>query len=299
MFRTPIPNAERSMLENFDTGQLLGLFESFLNTGSRAVDYGRLSDVWGTLFSELYLSGEELINEMQQGEHRLGEENELMLRKFVSADCRNGGLFVLNVIKKGGKIDRAALIMIADLGELAGIEHNGTTAIHLLADACDKGLRPALIQKAGNRLLTCVYDRRGIPVIFTIFALGDLCMYDLDAITKVFSKKELENVMCRNRTGKTALTVFTEIAQSLKSHAPLERHPFFKGSAIKDTDSDRMIGTEIKISPATKTASRVPAEAAGSKKGERGKETMTGVSVPTESVSPDDIPDTVRNQKTR
>jgi hypothetical protein len=248
MFRTPIPNADRSRLENCGSQELLRLFAYCLKTGFRAVDYSRLSDAWGTLFSGLYLSSEELVDEMQSKEHRLGDENERMLREFIREDCQNRGLFVLNVIKKGGNIDRAALIMIADLEDLAEIRHDGTTAIHLLADACDKGVRPALIQKAGKRLLSRLYDRRGIPVIFTIFALGDLSTSDLDALAKVFSKDELKNTMCRNRTGKNALTVFTEIAMSLKSHGSLERHMFFKVPAIKDTDADRKTGTKVKFS---------------------------------------------------
>lgn len=238
MFRTPIPNAAQSLLENFGTDQLLGLFASSGKTGSRLIDNSLLSDAWGTLFSELYLSAEELVDEMQRGEHRLDEENEGMLREFIRADCRSGGLFVLNVINKGGKIDRAALIMIADLDDFAGIEYNSTTAIHLLADTCDKWVRPALIRKAGQRLLSSVYDRRGIPVIFTIFSLGDICMSDLEALAKMFSKDDMKNIMCRSRTGKTALTVFAEIALSLKSHASLERHTFFGPSFLKDTDID-------------------------------------------------------------
>jgi hypothetical protein len=233
MFRTPIPNADLSRLENFRTDQLLGLFAFCGKTGSRVVDNSLLSDAWGTLFSILYLSAEELVDEMQRGEHRLDADNEDMLREFIRADCRNGGLFVLNVIHKGGKIDRAALIMIADLDEFAGIEYNGSTALHLLADTCDKWVRPALIRKAGPRLLSSVYDCRGIPVIFTIYSLGDISLSDLDALAKVFSKEELKNVMCRN-----ALTVFTEIALSLKSHASLERHTFFRHSPQKDTDVD-------------------------------------------------------------
>ena len=238
MFRTPIPNAEQSWLENFGTDQLLSLFASCRNTGSRAVDYSRLSDAWGMLFSNLYLSAEELVDEMQRGEHRLDTENEGMLREFIRADCRSGGLFVLNVIKKGGKTDRAALIMIADLNNLAGIEYNGTTAIHLLADSCDKGVRPALIRKAGMRLLSSVYDSRGIPVIFTIYSLGDISVSDLEALARVFSEDDLKKTMCKNRTGKNALTVFSEIALSLKSHASLDRHMFFKPSAMKDSDID-------------------------------------------------------------
>jgi hypothetical protein len=83
-----------------------------------------------------------------------------------------------------------------------------------------------------------VYDRRGIPVIFTIYSLGDICLSDLDALARVFSKDDLKKIMCKSRTGKNALTVFNEIALSLKSHASLERHVFFRPSAMKDTDVD-------------------------------------------------------------
>ena len=70
----------------------------------------------------MFLSAEELVDEMQSGEQRLGDGEKRMLREFIKADCANGGAFVLNVIKKGGNIDPAALIMIADLEDLAGID---------------------------------------------------------------------------------------------------------------------------------------------------------------------------------
>lgn len=236
MFRTPIPNADLSRLESFGSEQLLQIFGSFLKAGPGRANFGQLSDAWGTLFSDLYLSAEELVDEMQSGAHRISGEDERMLQEFIRTDCANGGFFVLNVIKKGGKIDRAALIMIADLEDLAGLEFSGTTAIHLLADACDKGVRPALLTRAGKRLLSSVYDSRGIPVIFTLFALGDLSIHDLNAIENVFSEDELKTVMCRNRTGKNALTVFSEISMSLKRRPSLDRHTFFKTPSVKDTD---------------------------------------------------------------
>ena len=191
MLRSPIPNAEQAILENIGSAQLITLFESCLKTGLRGTNVRQLAEAWGTLFSNHYLSAEELVDEMQRGEQRLGARNEQILKEFVKADCRSGGVFVLNVIKKGGNLDRAALIMIADLEDLAGIEHNGTTAIHLLADACDKWVRPALIRRAGKRLLSGVFDSRGIPVIFTIFSLGDLSLHDLDAIAALYFKTRM------------------------------------------------------------------------------------------------------------
>ena len=122
MFRSPIPNAEQAILENIGSAQLITLFESCLKTGLRGTNVRQLAEAWGTLFSNHYLSAEELVDEMQRGEQRLGARNEQILKEFVKADCRSGGVFVLNVIKKGGNIDRAALIMIADLEDLAGID---------------------------------------------------------------------------------------------------------------------------------------------------------------------------------
>lgn len=207
MLRTPIPNAHLARLEDCDPAELLGRFEYCLKTGSKKTEYGLLADAWGKLFSDLYLTPEELVDEMSHGKHRLSGDQESMLREFVRADCANVGSFVVKVIKNGGKIDRAALIMLADLEELAGIEYNGMTAIHLLVDACDKKIRPTLIRKMGKRLLSQVYDRRGIPTIFLIFSLVDIYGDDLDAIAGIFSNDELRNIMSKSRTGNNALDV--------------------------------------------------------------------------------------------
>jgi hypothetical protein len=130
------------------------------------------------------------------------------------------------VISKGGNIERAALIMIADFADSASVEHNGTTALHLLAEACDKRVRPVIIERAGKRLLSSVYGQRDLPVLFSIFSLTDLCREDLDAIAKVFSRDELRRVMSRNRMGRNALEVFLEAAAKLNRYAPLERNRF-------------------------------------------------------------------------
>lgn len=244
MLRTPPPNAEMSRLETCGSEQLLGLFASSIKTGSSQQKINQLSDAWGTLFSDMFLSAEELVDEMKGGQHRLGKDNERMLGGFIKVDCSGGGAFVLNVIKKGGNIDRAALIMIADLADLAGVEHNGTTAIHLLVDACDKKVRPALIRRAG-RLLFCVYDSRGIPAIFSILSLTDLGKSDLDAVREVFSRDELRNIKTRNHSGKSALEVFTGISQSLKNHAPPERNTFSKTHAVKTMNNEGNVRAQL------------------------------------------------------
>jgi hypothetical protein len=245
MFRTPIPTTEISQLENCSPEQLLAIFESCVQNGFRRMETGLISGAWGMLFSHYYLSAEELVEEVESGEHRLGEAREQMLRVFIKADCARGSPFVMDVIRKGGKIDRAALIMIAELEDLATIELNGTTALHLLADACDKGVRPALIRRAGKRLLSQVFDRRGIPVIFSIYALGDLSTYDLKAIAKVYSRDELRQVMSRNRSGKNALTVFDELSAGLKIRASMDRNTFFKTNALKSTNTEGELRSQV------------------------------------------------------
>ncbi|MDO9549798.1 MAG: hypothetical protein Q7J03_02380 [Methanoregula sp.] len=233
------------MMENLSSEQILTLFEACLKTGSNRNIYSQLPDAWGTLFSEMYLSAEDLVDEMKSGKHKIGEKKESMLREFIRADCASGGAFVKTVIKKGGKIDRAALIMIADLECFGGVEVNGTTAIHQLTDACDKGVRPALIEKAGNKLLSRVYDTRGLPVLFLLFGLTDISTYDLDAIAKVFSKEDLRKIMNSNRTGKDAFTVFTEVSNSLKCHAPRERNKFFVSHAVKSTNMESDLRMQV------------------------------------------------------
>ena len=132
MLRTPLPNAHLSRLEMCGSAELLEIFRFCLKSGTKKNDFGQLSNAWGKLFSDISLTAEELTDEMQQGKHRLSDAQERMLREFIRADCAGTGSFIVKVIKNGGKIDRAALIMFADLEDLASIEHNGMTAIHLL-----------------------------------------------------------------------------------------------------------------------------------------------------------------------
>jgi hypothetical protein len=242
MLRTPLPNSDLARLENCRPVELLGMFETSLKTGSKRPAFVPLPDAWGRLFSELFLSAEELVDRMERGEYRLRDDQVLMLREFIRADCLTGGSFTLDVIKSGGKIDRAALVMIADLEDLAGTGLNGTTAIHLLADACDKRIRPALIRKAGKRLLSVLYDQRGLPVIFSIFSLCDLGSEDLDAVASVFSRDELRNIMSKNRAGNTALDIFTSLSASMKRYPRMERNALMRNAfhipAAKDAKED-------------------------------------------------------------
>ncbi len=233
------------MLENCSSEQLLGIFASCLNKESRKIPNDQLPEAWGTLFSHLFLSADEMVDEMQRGENRMSEDIIHLLRSFIKMDCESGGYFALNIIKKGGKTDRAALIMIADLESIAALEYDGTTAIHQLTEACDKRMRPALIGRAGKRLLSRVFDSRGLPVLFTLFSLNDLCMQDLAAVSKVFSKDELRVVMNKNRTGKNALKVFIEILPRLKNHPPGERNKFLVTNAVKSTNTEGSIRSQV------------------------------------------------------
>jgi hypothetical protein len=241
VLRTPSPNAHLSKLERCGSAELLGIFDTCLTTGSKKSPYGPLAAVWGRLFSELFLSAEELIDEMQRGTDRFSNEHERMLQEFVKADCASGGSFVMNIIKTGGKIDRAALIMIADPEDLVGFEYNGKMALHHLIEICDKRVRPVLIRKAGKRLQ--IFDRRDIPLIFSIFGLCDLGVDDLDAIASVFSDEELKNIMGRKRNGRTAFEVFNTASTMIRRYNPRERNEIMERNAFyipaaKDTKKE-------------------------------------------------------------
>ncbi len=238
MIYTPIPTTNIMQMEKYTPDQLLSIFETCLKTGSLKAQHGLLYDAWATLFSKLYLTPEELIDSMENGEHRLGVENEQILREFIKADCATRGIFVLNVIKKGGMMDRAALIMIADLTDLAGFEHERSTGLHMLVTACDKRVRPALIKKAGKELLSNVYDYRDIPALFVVLGLSDLSVADLDAIEKVFSKEDLRQVMSRRRMGRNALEVFYEFSPGIRQYGSRDRNVFSINPAIKTTNME-------------------------------------------------------------
>jgi len=220
--RTPMPHSSLLSLERSTPQQLLELFESTLVEGSKKPDVRILSSAWGILFSGLFLSGTDVQNEIDT----ISRENREMLKKVIRADCTRGGRFVFTIIRKGGKIDRAALIMIADFRYLAGIEQDGITAIHMLAKVCDKNIRPVFIERAGKKLLSELYDSDGIPPLFTILGLGNLSVYDLEAIEKVFSHEDLKQVMAKNRTGRNAFEAFTEISDRLRENLAHQRKTF-------------------------------------------------------------------------
>ncbi len=225
LLHTPIPHSLFSSLESSTPAQLLELFESSLKPGSKNADPRILTSAWGVLFSSLFLSSMDVQCEI----HKISRENQAMLRNVVKADCARSGKFVFNVIKKGGKINRAALIMIADLKDLAEIEQDGVPAIHLLTQACDKSIRPVLIEKAGKHLLSTVFDGNGLPVLFSILSIGNLSTYDLDAIENVFSKEDLRQVMAQNKMGRNGLEAFTEISTRLRENRALQHKTVTNG----------------------------------------------------------------------
>jgi CheY-like chemotaxis protein len=222
-FHAPKPRPLDSSLESATPRQLLELFGASLKKGPRKPDFRTLTVAWGVLFSSLFLSTMEVQSELHS---KISPENQAMLREFVKADCARGGRFVFNVIKKGGHIDRSALIMIADLQDLAGITQDGVPAIHLLTRACDKNIRPCLIERAGKQLLSSVFDRDGLPVFFVILGLANLSIFDIDAIERVFSKDDLREIMVQNRTGRNGLEAFTEIATRMREHLNLQHKMF-------------------------------------------------------------------------
>ena len=245
LLHTPVPHSLSSSLENSTPAQLLELFESTLKGGSNKQDFRILTSAWGVLFSSLFLSSMEVQSEI----NKLSTENQAMLREVVKADCARGGKFVFNVIKKGGNIDRSALIMIADFQDLAGIKQDGVPAIHLLTKACDKNIRPLLIEKAGKYLLSEVFDSDGLPVLFIILSLGTLNIYDIDAIEKVFSKEDLRQVMVQNKTGRNALEAFTEISTQMREILALQHKAFENAQPEVPAPGERIAGTpEISLS---------------------------------------------------
>lgn len=235
----------RERLEDLSTEQLYAMFAYYAKRRPAVVPSSDLADAWGLFFSGLYLSAEELLAGMQGSENRLPGEREQVLREFIHADCQKGGSFVIAVTRNGGKIDRAALIMVADLPDLAAVETHGTTALHLLAAACDRRSRPALIMRAGKKALSGFFDARGMPVLFTILGLSDLAREDLDAIGKVFSRDELRGIKSRSRAGRNGLQMFAEAERRLKTREPADRNAFSIPRAVKNTNMRGELGSQM------------------------------------------------------
>ncbi len=245
MLRTPSSNIDRAVLENASPEELLGMFESGLSSGSRVIAPDKLAEAWGVLFTGLYLSAEDLIDEMSDSGDGLSGEKRQMLREFIRDDCKRGGGFVLEVIQRGGKIDRAALVMVADAGNIASVNWQGTTALHMLAEAIDKGIRPVLIRRCGKDALSTTYDARGIPPLIAILSIGDLRKADLQAIKDVFQKDELRKVRNKNGTGRSAHDIYMEAAGRLSRNAPQERNKFGVSHAVKDTRMERGLKKQL------------------------------------------------------
>ena len=268
MFRTPPPSSGQSMLEHCSAGELLGIFDAYVRKGETRIPYADFPVAWGILFSELYLTAGDLAESFRGGKNPIAADDLRMLSEFVRMDCRGGGGFVLGVIRTGGMIDRAALILIADPADLALVRHQGSTALHLLMAACDRIIRPVFIERAGRRLLSEIYDGRDLPVLFLILGLGDLSRQDLDAIGKVFTRNELKEVKSRNRTGKSALEAFTIASARLKGRPARERNPFELTQAVRTTNPRGDIASQ-KIARKTEGHGSVPPGGAGGQGSQR------------------------------
>jgi CheY-like chemotaxis protein len=283
-------------MEKYTPEQLLSIFEACLKTGSMKAEHGQLYEAWATLFNKLYLTPEELVDSMERGEHRLGKDSEKMLCEFVKADCASRGVFIMNVIKKGGMMDRAALVMIADLADIAGFVHERSTGLHMLVTACDKRVRPALIKKAGKVLLSSVYDYRDIPPLFVLLGLGDLSVPDLDAIEKVFSKEDLRQVMSRKRMGRNALEVFSEFSPGVRQYGSKDRNVFNISPAIKTTNMDEGAGAQGDAPVKLKSVSAPAAKATAGKKAEPDTVSTPGSSARSTSPKPVSYPVTKKEK---
>jgi len=233
--RLPTVADDMAALEDAPSDSLIRMFAYALSPGSRAVPVDQLAEAWGILFSRSYLSAEDLIQDMTgPAPHALSDETIRMLGEFVRTDCGHGGAFALETVRQGGNIDRAALIMIGDSQDLARVGFQGSTLLHLLADACEKHTRPALIRKAG-KTLAGTYDGRGIPVLITILSLSDIGKEDLIAIQDVFTENEMTEVRNMNGTGNSAWQIFTAVSGRLCHNPQQERNKFIVAPAIHDT----------------------------------------------------------------
>jgi len=226
--RMAMPHSSLSWIEKATPRQLIELFESTFADGPKRPDPGTLFMAWGALFSSLFLSSSDLQNDIDT----ISREDRELLCRVIHDDCvRHGGRFVFTILRKGANLDRAALVVIANLNDLAAVSQDGEPAINLLIKTCDKSIRPLLIEKAGKRLLAGVCDRDGIPVLFTVFGLGDLSVYDIEAIDRVFSKEELKKVVPKTGLGRSAFDAYTEIATRLRESLAHQRKSFMNARA--------------------------------------------------------------------
>jgi len=243
MVRNPALRPLREQFEGLSTSQIFHLFESPAKSRRGGLSPKDLAEAWGILFSGLFLSAGEVTKGVGE---TLGKERENVLHEFTREDAKSGGDFILEVVRNGGKIDRAALMMIADPEDLCRVAHHGSTAIHILASACDRGMRPALIGRVGKKGLSELFDDRGIPVLFTILGLKDLARDDLAAIGKIFTRDELRKVKAKNRTGRNGLELYSEATRRLTGREPDERNSFAAPGAVKNTNLRGQMGPQLR-----------------------------------------------------
>lgn len=226
--RMAMPQSSLSWIEKATPRQLIDLLGSSLVDGPKRPDAGTLFMAWGALFSNLFLSSSDLQNDIDT----ISREDRELLCRVLHEDCtRRGGKFVLSLIQKGANLDRAALVVVANLNDLAAVTLDGEPAIILLIKTCDKSTRPLLIEKAGKRLLAGVNDRDGIPALFTVFGLGDLSVYDIEAVEKVFTKEELKKIIPKTGLGRSAFEPYNEIAKRLRASLAHQRKSFMSARA--------------------------------------------------------------------
>jgi len=222
------PHSSLSWIEKATPRQLIELFGTSFSEGPKRPDPGTLFMGWGTLFSSLFLSSADLQNDIDT----ISREDRELLCRVIHDDCtRRGGKFVFTIIQKGANLDRAALVVIANLDDLATVSQDGEPAIILLIKTCDKSIRPLLIEKAGKRLLAGVNDRNGIPALFTVFGLGDLSVYDIEAVEKVFTKEELKKIIPKTGLGRSAFDAYNEVATRIRQSLAQQRKSFMSARA--------------------------------------------------------------------
>lgn len=225
--RIPMAHSSLTWIEKATPRQLIDLIGSSLTDGQKKPDDTTLLMAWGTLFSNLFLSSSDLQIDLDL----ISDEDRELLKKVIHEDCARSGKFVFTLIKKGANLDRSALIMIANLNDLGRVEQDGEPALLLLMKTCEKSIRPALIVKAGKTLLAGIYDSNGVPLIFTVFGLSDLSIYDIDAIDKVLTKEQLKKIMPKSGLGRSALDAYTEIATRMRENLALQRKSFMNARA--------------------------------------------------------------------